>query len=171
MKTGIILEIQNKLEAATGSMRQICEIVIEQQATNPDSYAERAARTGTDHQRADKDIPNYLSMAKKASSQRPGASKTNSTLARVYVQDWRKDPVGTVKRALRLAIGEWLKQDDMGDTDEQDTSPTPELDAVRHLNQFGTPDAPLMEVACTVEKRDQVIQFFEANKVQYGQRI
>lgn len=43
---------------------------------------------------------------------------------------------------------------------------TPDIDSVRHLNQFGTPDVPLMEVACTQDRKDMVIQFFKDSQIE-----
>lgn len=39
----------------------------------------------------------------------------------------------------------------------------PDLDAVRHVNQFGTPDEPMMEMSCVPEKVDAVRAFLEDN--------
>lgn len=30
----------------------------------------------------------------------------------------------------------------------------PDVDAIRHVNQFGTPEVPVMEIACVPEKVD-----------------
>lgn len=54
----------------------------------------------------------------------------------------------------------------MDDVDNTAREPNPDFDAVRHLNQFGTPNSPLMEIACTLERKDQVIQFFKDSDIQ-----
>lgn len=43
---------------------------------------------------------------------------------------------------------------------------SPDIDAVRHLNQFGSPENPLMEVACTPEKVDLVRSFFKESEIE-----
>lgn len=43
---------------------------------------------------------------------------------------------------------------------------TPDIDAVRHLNQFGTPDAPLMEIACTQDRKELVVKFFNESSIE-----
>lgn len=57
--------------------------------------------------------------------------------------------MGAVKRALCQAIGEWLNQDNMTDISVETSTTETYIDAVCHLNQFGTPNNPLMEIACT----------------------
>lgn len=77
------------------------------------------------------------------------------------MKDWRKEPVGTVKRALRQKILAWSSQAAINDRAEEQEEVIIDIDAVRHLNQFGTSEKPLMEIACTPEKADLVRNFFE----------
>lgn len=42
----------------------------------------------------------------------------------------------------------------------------PYLDAVRHINQFGSPEQPMMEIACTPEKSDIVREFLHDNNIE-----
>lgn len=71
-----------------------------------------------------------------------------------------------MKRALRIAIGTWKVQNNMEVDEAAGEEVTPDIDSVRHLNQFGTPDTPLMEVACTNDHKDTVIQFFKDSKIE-----
>lgn len=70
-----------------------------------ETYAEKAARPartyGVTYSRPTQD---YLSMSRKKATPRAKATKTNGALVRVYVKDWREEPVGEVKRVLRQAI-------------------------------------------------------------------
>lgn len=102
LKADIIADLQRKLDTATESIKQICDSLPAQQTTAPDSYAQRAAKASPDHHRADKDIPNYVTIGKRTPAQRPAATQTNGTLALFYVRDWCKEPVGKVKRVLML---------------------------------------------------------------------
>lgn len=105
-------------------------------------------------------------MAKKAANPIIAATQTNGIPRRVYVRDWRREPVGAVKQAQRIAIAQWTAQNDMDVEDSQAMEPSPDIDVVRHINQFGTPDVPLMEIACTAERKDRVVQFFAENEIQ-----
>lgn len=84
----------------------------------------------------------------------------------MYVKDWRSEPVGVVKKALRQDIGEWLQLNAANEGQMFTEEVWPDLDAVRHVNQFGTPDCPIMEIACTPEKSDVVREFLRANKIE-----
>lgn len=53
----------------------------------------------------------------------------------------------------------------MDDTEDQPTERSPDIDAVRHLNQFGTPECPLMEIACTENRSEQVRLFFKESNI------
>lgn len=68
------------------------------------SYAHKAAHPKHRNMDDQYSTLDYLSMDKKIASPRPSATETNGALARVYVKDWRREPVGAVKRALRAAI-------------------------------------------------------------------
>lgn len=42
----------------------------------------------------------------------------------------------------------------------------PDLDAVRHVNQFGSPTQPMMEISSTPEKSDTVRDFLRENNIE-----
>lgn len=54
----------------------------------------------------------------------------------------------------------------MADIQDQQTEIMPDIDAVRHLNQFCSLDNPIMEVACTSERADLVRRFFQESEIQ-----
>lgn len=161
----MVQDIRDKLVAATEEFKKASETVQGPQSARADTYAERTARQGTDPSRTIKDIPSYFDMQKRKGTQRPTSTQTDGMLERVYVQDWLKEPVGAVKRALRTAIGGWIRQNEMGDVDATTAEVYPDIDAVRHVNQFGTPEVALMEVTCTGDKKEQVIKFFQASNI------
>lgn len=53
---------------------------------------------------------------------------------------------------------------DVGQADTEDI--WPDLDAVSHVNQFGSPDTPVMDIACVPEKFDTVRDFLIDNSVE-----
>lgn len=110
-------------------------------------------------------------MARRAPKNNRTATQTNDNLVRVYVRDWRSEPVGRVKRALRQEIAEWELATQMEDYANADQQTEPDVDAIRHVNQFGTPSVPVMEVACLPEKRDLVLNFFQENNIQIWEDI
>lgn len=165
LKASIIQDIQHKLEAATGAVQEACKATLAHQVSNADTYSDRAARVTREANRTYKDLPNYHGMEKKATTQRPAATQTDGVLERVYVNDLHTQPVGAVKRALRVEISSWKKQNDMRDEQTEQDESSPDIDAVRYLNQFGTPDAPLMEIACTKDSKDSVIHFFTESNI------
>lgn len=59
----------------------------------------------------------------------------------------------------------------MKDGDGTTTAALPGVDAIRHVNQFGTPDIQFMEVACVPEKVDLVTNILQANNIQLWQNI
>lgn len=74
-----------------------------------------------------------------------------------------------MKRALRIAISKWEKKAKMADEDDQTTQNVEaivDIDTVRYLNQFGTPDHPLTEVACTPERFGIVKDLFKSNGIE-----
>lgn len=165
LKARILQEIKHNLEAVTDTVKEVWENVPSQALTG-DNYAERAARTRRADTNPEKSITNYFDMERKASKHHPAATTTNGTLDRVYIRYWRREPVGAVKRALRVAIGTWNHQNNMDDEEDTTNEPSPDIDAVRHLNQFGTPEAPLMEVARTQERKVVVVQFFKERNIE-----
>lgn len=75
---------------------------------NPNTYAHKASqpsRHDNDHNNL---IPKYIEMAKRAIQTRPPTTQKNGALTILYVKDWRRKPVGVVKKALRNDIAEWV---------------------------------------------------------------
>lgn len=104
-------------------------------------------------------------MARRLSKVRPTTTQTNGALARIYAKDWRSEPVGLVKKAPRQEIAEWTRMRSM-DEDQADSAEVwPDLDAVRHVKQFGSPEAPVIEIDCVPEKVDTVREFMADNEV------
>lgn len=83
-------------------------------------------------------------MEKRTPNVRPTATQTNGAPARVYVKYWRSEPVGLVKKALKQDIPEWIQDQDRANGEMVKEDAWPDLDAVRHANQFGTPEEPMM---------------------------
>lgn len=104
-------------------------------------------------------------MVKKATNTRRTTTRTDGVLSRVYIHDWRSEPVGKVKKYLRREIGEWLQQRMVEDGQEDDGNSGPDVDSVRHVNQFGSPEVPIMEVACVPAKAEAVREFFRQNGI------
>lgn len=42
----------------------------------------------------------------------------------------------------------------------------PGVDAVRHINQYGTPTSPLLEIACTPDRSDTLRDFFTKQSIE-----
>lgn len=135
---------------------------------NKHSYAHKAAlpavQNGT--QTTPQPIPKYVAITKRTSSTRTPTSQTNGGLAIVYVKDSRSEPVGIAKKTLRQDIAEWLQQKEGEEGAMVIEETWPDLDAVRHVNQFGTPDEPMMEICCTSEKVDSVRAFLPDNDIE-----
>lgn len=110
IKDSEIRNIQEKLEATTNTVLHTQQKAETLATARADRYAERAVIQGAPTSRHDRPTQNYLDMAKKTSTQIPAESETNGSLFRVYIRDWRKEPVGAVKRALRIALDEWAFQ-------------------------------------------------------------
>lgn len=53
----------------------------------------------------------------------------------------------------------------MEDNDRQDEKLSVDIDAVRHLNQFGTPENPQMEIPCTQKRVGIVKSFFQESEI------
>lgn len=68
--------------------------------------------------------------------------------------------MGFVKQALLQAIGKWTHQENMVDENADPATMDPDIDTMRHLNQFGTPVTPLIEIACITAKVEHVKKFF-----------
>lgn len=165
MKDGVLKEIQGKLAAADSALQSISSNVPTGKVRGGgQSYADKAAHipAASDMQHP---VLNYLDMERKQPNARPAATQTNGNLARVYIKDWRTEPVGAVKRALRQAIATWVAQQEMVDNEAQEADVMVDIDSVRHLNQFGTPEKPIMEIACTPERVGLVKRFFQESEI------
>lgn len=53
----------------------------------------------------------------------------------------------------------------MEDGENTERGPEPDVDAIRHVNQFGTPKVPVMEIACITEKVDLAVNFLHENNI------
>lgn len=102
-------------------------------------------------------------MARRVANTRRTSTDTNGQLVRLYVREWRSEPVGKVKRALRKEIAEWARATEMEDSDNPASETEPDVDAIRYVNQFGTPQVPVIEIACVPEKFDLVSKFLQEN--------
>lgn len=167
LQHGVVDEVQVKLEEPLAEVHKVRERASAQTERMDSPHVQQAAHTNT-HQHANDPPPpqSYLIMAKKTAIPRATATITNGALLRVYIKYWRQDPVGAVKIALRTAIAMRVQQSNMAV--EDDVAPTeviPDIDAVRHLNQFGSPENPVMEVACTPEKEDLVRTLFKESNI------
>lgn len=84
----------------------------------------------------------------------------------IYVRDWKDGSIGATKKELRMELGQKSNMNlDQEDTTQPDTKWS-DIDAVRHINVFGTPTQPLMEIAYVQLKEDKVREFFEAQGVE-----
>lgn len=54
----------------------------------------------------------------------------------------------------------------MEDDTTSDDQLEPDVDSIRHVNQFGTLAVPVMEIACLPEKLDLVQNFFHYNGIE-----
>lgn len=160
LKEGALVEVQAKLEASLEAARKLQAQAPRAQAIQANSYAEKAARPARRQDAEPQPPQDYLDMARRKPTPRPTSSVTNGGLSRVYIKYWRKQPVGLVKRALRKAVSVWSNQTVMDDGEMDKEEAILDIDAVRHLNQFGTPEQPIMEVACTPERAATVVNFF-----------
>lgn len=105
-------------------------------------------------------------MAKRTSIFSRAAVFTNGILARVYVRDWKNEPVGKVKKALRQEVALWAAQASRQEEDVNEEKIVPDIDAIQHLNQFGTPEAPIMEITSVPDKLAIVRGFMEQNNIE-----
>lgn len=87
-------------------------------------------------------------------------------MSRIYVKDWRSETDGVVKKALRIDIGEWVQTQAVDEGQMVTEEAWPDLEAVRHENQFGSPELPMMEIACTPEKSETVRDFWKENNIE-----
>lgn len=158
--------MQAKLTASLAAVQKLQENTAEAQTNRRGTYADKAARPAQRQEQDNQAPQEFLRMAKRKPTPRPTATVTNGGLSRVYIKDWRKQPIGLVKKALRQAISTWSKQTSMNDVEEESEDSSIDIDAVRYLNQFGTPDQPIMEVACTSELVNTVKNFFKETEIE-----
>lgn len=84
----------------------------------------------------------------------------------MYVKDWRSEPVGVAQKALRNDIAEWVRNKEAEEGSMYTGEVWPDMDAVLHVNQFGSTEKPMMEIACAPDKSDIVREFFHGNNIE-----
>lgn len=108
----------------------------------------------------------YTEIARKEDKVRPQTTNKNGALTLLYVKDWKDESVGTIKKALRNEIGQQTGAPAGHNGRAQIREQWPNIDAVRHINIFGSPTSPLMEIACTPDKAETVRNFFMKQDIQ-----
>lgn len=110
-------------------------------------------------------LPRYSEMESRTERPKTKTTNTNGTLSLVYVADWKDESIGKVKNALRAEIGQASNVAASHSGENRNSKYWPDVNAVRHINQYGTdsesPNRPLMEIACTAEKAEMVMDFFK----------
>lgn len=106
----VIDDINKKLEATLNHMSTDMAPGRGPAHRDPTTYAQKAAQPPRNDTEPPQPIPKYTMMAKRVSQSRPPTTLTNGALSRVYVKDWRSEPVGVVKKALRNDIAEWIQK-------------------------------------------------------------
>lgn len=144
------LQIKSTLKQFNETAAQGARIGI----SDPNTYDHKAAQPPRNNDKPPQPTPKYKTMARRVSETRPPTTLTNSALTRVYVKDWRSDPVEVVKKAND--IEKWTNLKGVDEVSIKTAEVWPDLDAVRHVNQFGYPEQPMMEIACTPQKSDTV---------------
>lgn len=92
-------------------------------------------------------------------------TNTNSGLSLIYIRDWNFESIGVIKKVLRTEIGQETGGPAIHNSQHHRKDPWPDVDTVRHINQYVSPSTPLMEVAYTPDKTDMVREFFECQGV------
>lgn len=103
MQSGVVDEVKAKMEQA-----------LAEENDQGDPRTRRVAHP--DARKHNEDYPplqDYLAMAKKMPTPITAATITNGAVLRLYTKYWRKEPVGVIKRALRMAIATWVMQNNM----------------------------------------------------------
>lgn len=113
--------------------------------------AKRPARVNETEEETEM-IRMYTEMEARKERPRPQSRSTNRALSLIYVVDWKNESIGTVKKALRAEIGKETVMKNVENNGYKTQKPWPDVDAVRHINQYGSPSTPLMEVTCVPEK-------------------
>lgn len=108
----------------------------------------------------------YTEIEIKEERPRPRTSNTNGGLNLVYIRDWRNESIGVIKKALRIEIGQTTGDSASNKGNQQRDDPWPDVNAVRHINQYGTPTSPLLEIACTPDKTDVFRNFFNGQGIE-----
>lgn len=130
-----IQDIEKKLSTTLEHSKQLHEEVQKEKANHQpgtNTYAQKAALQPPQPPAPEKPIPKYISMSKRIEKPRPQATQTDGALERVYIKDWRSEPVGVVKKALRQDIGEWAAQRALEHGAMDTVEAMPDIDAVRH---------------------------------------
>lgn len=109
----------------------------------------------------DRNVPRYSEMETRIERPKPKTTNNNGTLSLICVADWKDESIGKVKNALRAEIGQAENDSASHSGDRQRKRTWPDVNAVRHFNQYGTTSRPLMEIACTPDKAELVMDFFE----------
>lgn len=162
----LVKSLEAKLENTLTSLQNKSPTPNEARQANTYGYARAAEQPAQSHAQDDREpVGKYTRMARRSQNNRKTATQTNGNLVTMYVRDWRSEPVGRVKKALRQEIAEWSENENMEDGATTEGTAEPDIDAIRHVNQFGTPAVPVMEIACTPEKLDLLERFFQANQI------
>lgn len=172
LQESLVQNLEAKLTCSLDSFKNQYPTPNETQTRSTYGYASAAAQPARPQtQAADEHIPKYTAMERRSQTNKRSATQTNGNLIRTYVRDWRSEPVGKVERALRQEIAEWQHSQNMEDEANQHTQIEPDVDAIRHVKQFGSPAVPMMEIACVPEKSDIVLKFLHSNGIETWKNI
>lgn len=108
----------------------------------------------------------YTDIARKEERIRPQTTNTNGVLALGYVRYWKDQSIDEIRKALRAEIGLQTSAPANHSGRAKRNEHWSDVDAVRHINIFGTLAAPLLEVACTLDKVETLRTFFENQGLQ-----
>lgn len=136
-------------------------------------WLRRATERPQTHEKriCDEPIPQrYSEIFQKEMSTRPKSANKNGALALVYVRDWKNESIGIIKRALRSELDQIPDEptNQNNNDEDQGNEKWPDIDAVRHINVYGTPTSPLMEIACTPAIEAKLRAFFAQKDVEVG---
>lgn len=112
----------------------------------------------------------YTDIVAKEERTRPQTSNTNGGLDLVYVRDWSNESIGVIKKALRTEIGQATGAPASQDGQSQQHEHWPDVNAVRHINQYSTPTSSLLDIACTTDKSDILRDFFSTQGIEVCDR-
>lgn len=152
----VLKEIDDKISGAQNTTDAGIRMDVDN--GNRGEWAKRASappKPAGENQR-DSPIPTkYSDIATREERVRPQSTNTNGARTAIYVRDWKDESIGVVKKALRKEIGQIT-----GGQPNHQKELWQDVDAVRHINQFGSPTSPLMEIICTPNKADILHEFF-----------